>query len=250
MTNIQERLQKHYDKAITHYGESAVLGVFLYGSWNYGTNLPDSDVDTKCILIPNLYSLAIKPYEVKHLAVDDEVCECMSIMHMVANWKKQNINFVEILFTDYYIINPLYADIWYETLTLGNREAIARYDTKAAVLSMAYQALHTMKQDPSDPKKIMNAARILNSLGKLVNDEEMSYKEVIRVNEEIAQIRTGKTPITETLLCSLYVSLEMTISEAEKGSYNAEPWQQVCVSSFLNDLIIDFIGYRLEKIEG
>ena len=246
----QAKVKEHYDFVCKHYSKKQILGVFLYGSWNYGTNLPDSDVDTKCILIPNLYSLAIKPYEVKHLAVDDEVCECMSIMHMVANWKKQNINFVEIMFTDYCIINPLYADMWYERFTLGNREAVARYDTKAAVLSMAHQALHTMKQDPSDPKKIMNAARILNSLGKLVNDEEMSYKEVIRVNEEIAQIRTGKTPITEALLCSLYVSLELVIKEAENGVYDAEPWQQECVSSFLNDLIIDFIGYRLEKIEG
>ena len=96
MTDVMARVEKHYNKAIDHFGADAVLGVFHYGSFNYNTNTPDSDVDTKCILVPNLYSLAIKPYEIKHLHIDDEVCECMPIMHMVSNWKKQNINFVEI----------------------------------------------------------------------------------------------------------------------------------------------------------
>ena len=38
MTDIQARLRAHYDRAVAHYGEAAVLGVFLYGSWNYNTN--------------------------------------------------------------------------------------------------------------------------------------------------------------------------------------------------------------------
>ena len=28
------------------------------------------------------------------------------------NFKKQNINFVEILFTDFYLVNPKYKDLW------------------------------------------------------------------------------------------------------------------------------------------
>lgn len=152
MTNVQERLAAHYAKACEHYGEENILGVFLYGSWNYGTNLPDSDVDTKCILIPDLYHLAIKPYEVKHLHVDDEVCECMTIQHMVDNWKKQNINFLEIMYTGYYIVNTKFIPEWFDFIAEW-REALAHYDVKKAILSMGNQALHTYKQDPTDFKK-------------------------------------------------------------------------------------------------
>ena len=168
MTNVQERLVAHYKRACEHYAEENILGVFLYGSWNYGTNLPDSDVDTKCILIPDLYHLAIKPYEVKHLDVDGEVCECMTIQHMVDNWKKQNINFLEILYTGYYIVNPKFMPEWFDFIAEW-REALAHYDVKKAILSMGNQALHTYKQDPSDFKKQMNTYRIYLSLFRLIN---------------------------------------------------------------------------------
>ena len=168
MTNVQERLAAHYKRACEHYSEDSILGVFLYGSWNYGTNLLDSDVDTKCILIPDLYHLAIKPYEVKHLEVDGEVCECMTIQHMVDNWKKQNINFLEILYTPYFIINPKFIPESFD-FSAEWREALAHYDVKKAILSMGNQALHTYKQDPTNFKKQMNTYRIYLSLFRLIN---------------------------------------------------------------------------------
>lgn len=171
MTNVQERLDAHYKKACEHYAEENILGVFLYGSWNYGTNLPGSDVDTKCILIPDLYNLAIKPYEVKHLDVDGEVCECMTIQHMVENWKKQNINFLEILYTPHFIINPKFYLEW-EDFVGEWREALAHYDVKKAILSMGNQALHTYKQDPTNFKKQMNTYRIHLSLFNLITGDD------------------------------------------------------------------------------
>ena len=54
MNNIYERLGLHYDTVCEEYGEENVMGVFLYGSQNYGINTPTSDVDTKAILIPSI----------------------------------------------------------------------------------------------------------------------------------------------------------------------------------------------------
>ena len=244
--DIMARVNKHYECAVAHYGDDAVLGVFLYGSQNYGTNTENSDVDTKCILIPDLFSLAVKSYEVKHLSVDGEVCECMPIMHMVSNWKKQNINFVEILFTDYCIINPKYKKLWNLLLNEQNRELIARYDTKAAVLSMSYQAIHTMKQDPTDPKKVMNAARIMQSLLKLVDEKKHSYKEIIKAPIEVAKIRTGETPIPEGFCAGMEVVFRSMIEQAEAGAYSTDKLDRKYIDLFLNDLILDLISRRLE----
>lgn len=247
MTNVMERVQKHYDKAIEHYGAGAVLGVFCYGSWNYNTALENSDVDTKCILVPNLYSLAIKPYEVKHLHIDDEVCECMSIMHMVTNWKKQNINFVEIMFTDYCIINPLYQEVWYGYFSKEMRERIARYDIAAAVKSMSHQALHTMHQDPTDLKKLMNTARIANTLANLVTNRDRSYKDIIWQNENIRGIRTLETPIPPNFIGGMETYFESMIEHAD--SWGTTPWEKQALDEFLESFILDMIKYRMQSLQ-
>jgi hypothetical protein len=168
---IMERVTAHYERATEHYGEDNVLGVFLYGSQNYNCDLETSDVDTKCILISDLYHLAINPYKTNHLHLyaDDreepEVCECMTIQHMVANWKKQNPNFLEIMFTPFFIINPIYREEWDNFLIKeGYREYIARYDVRGGILSIAHQAINTIHQNPMGGKKIGNAVRLVRLL--------------------------------------------------------------------------------------
>lgn len=241
MTDVMARVNKHYTAAINHYGAEAVLGVFLYGSWNYNTNTPDSDVDTKCILIPDLYSLAIKPYEVKHLHIDDEVCECMTIMHMVANWKKQNINFVEIMFTDYCIINPLYEEVWNVFFSKGNRELVARYDLRQAIHSMVHQAIHTIKQDPTCPKKIMNGARIANTLDNLLDSPNMSYRDCIWMRDEVRALRFRASQESEVKL--LLFVLEDYLESID--DYKADPKKKEAIDNYLDDLIITLIQHRM-----
>ena len=245
MTDIMARVKKHYDRAVEHYGAENVLGVFLYGSWNYGTALPDSDVDTKCILIPDLYHLAIQRYEVKHLHIDEEVCECMTIMHMADNWKKQNINFLEIMFTDYCMINPMYKEAWDKMLPLEEREAIARFNPEVAILSMGYQALHTLKQDPNDLKKIMNASRIHRSIAQLIAYPKLGYKAVIYTPQERG-IRTGEIEIREDYVEDLIDYFNEVISIAP--SFRSTEDHRRKVQSFLEDLILGLISFRINKI--
>lgn len=164
---IKERLAAHYTHACKVYGAKAVVGVFLYGSQNYNCDTEASDVDTKCILVPDLYHLAIAPYKTVERHVGDEHCECMTINHMIANFKKQNINFLEILFTKYDIINPVYYDLWVNLCEM--REEIAHYDPIAAIKSIGHQALHTIRQNPMDAKKIANGYRLYDFLVRYAN---------------------------------------------------------------------------------
>jgi predicted nucleotidyltransferase len=184
-----DRVKLHYEKAVEHYGKENVLGVFLYGSQNYGCDLETSDVDTKCILVPDLYHLAIKPYEIKHLHIpredgESEVCECMPIQHMVANWKKQNPNFLEVLWTKYCIINQDYWYMWQEFV--GSRESIAHYDMNKGLKSIAGQALHTIKENPNSGKKIGNAVR-LQYLLKAYR-KGVLYEDCLRPPEDVRQL--------------------------------------------------------------
>ena len=161
MTIIEERLQAHYDFVCEHYNEDQILGVFLYGSQNYNTHTFHSDVDTKAIYIPTLAELSFdKPVSKELVLPNGEHCEVKDIREMVKNFKKQNINFVEVLFTEYYILNVKFEELWNKYF-INNREKIAVYDVNVAVRSMSHQALHTIRQNPKDPKKISNALRLL-----------------------------------------------------------------------------------------
>ena len=186
MRDIELAIQEHKQKVLELYPEHKILGIFLYGSQNYNIATENSDVDTKAIIVPNLYNLAIKPVKTHTIELENgEHCEVMDIMHLVANFRKQNINFVEILFTDYYWINPLYEmdwKIWFKDI----REDIAVYNPAYCLKTICGQAIHTLKQDKTDAKKYANGLRLRNFLIKYFDEKVLSYKECIYVNPKFA----------------------------------------------------------------
>lgn len=55
MRNIEEALQEHKQAVLAAgYTEKQILGIFVYGSQNYGTATENSDVDTKAVIIPTM----------------------------------------------------------------------------------------------------------------------------------------------------------------------------------------------------
>ena len=249
MTDVMARVRKHYERAAEHYGEENIFGVFCYGSWNYGTNTTDSDVDTKCILLPDLYHLAIKPYGTKHLHVprdiegEYEVCECMTLMHMCENWKKQNPNFLEILFTEFFIVNPVYAKRWND-FRFEWREKIAHYDIRQGVISVAYQAMHTIKQNPMDGKKIGNGYRLMHLL--CAYDFGVDYASCLVPleddREKIKRLKSGEEEVlphyAETLI-EYFMSMIEVYDEKEMLKDNS-------VSLALENFILLMLQDRLD----
>lgn len=124
MDKVQQRIQEHYNIAVDE--EYEVVGVFLQGSQNYGLAYEDSDVDSKAILLPrfNDFVLNKQPVSTTLILDNDEHIDLKDVRLMFDCFKKQNINFVEILFTKYKVLNPKY-----ETLLqplFDNGELIAR----------------------------------------------------------------------------------------------------------------------------
>lgn len=189
---IQEKLQKHLQELYyLGYQKDSILGIFLYGSQNYGVDLETSDVDTKVIYIPSYDELCFQEKRASREHIiktkdGEEKCEVKDIREMVKMFKKQNINFVEILFTQYYIINPNYESIWNEYF-INNRESIAAYDKNYTVASICGQAIHTLMQNKTDGKKIANAIRLKYFLQQYLFTNA-TYLESITVPEPLAEI--------------------------------------------------------------
>lgn len=102
-----------------------VLGVFLFGSQNYGCALDTSDIDVKAIVIPSVQQMIHGDTEIK-LTIKGPGGELtvFDIVSMHKSFKKQNINFMEILFTEFRIINPKYEKLY--SPMFEEREHIAR----------------------------------------------------------------------------------------------------------------------------
>ena len=109
---VMDRLRDHYNEALEYFPEDRIVGIFLQGSQNYGLEIPGSDVDTKLIVTPTFEDIAMnrKAISTTHIRANDEHIDFKDIRLMFQTFRKQNLNFLEILFTDFKIVNPLYAD--------------------------------------------------------------------------------------------------------------------------------------------
>ena len=132
---IMQRVCEHLEHYTKNFSNEWV-GIFLQGSQNYGLDYEGSDVDTKIIVLPKFEDIVLNrsPISTTSILPNNEHLDVKDIRLMFNCFRKQNINFLEILFTDYFILNPIYEDQFRTVLDF--REEIARYDYQAAANCM------------------------------------------------------------------------------------------------------------------
>lgn len=222
MNYIEERIEAHKQHLLAHgIEEKNILGIFLYGSQNYLCDTEGSDIDTKCIYIPTFKEAVLGKKRVKeyHLS-NGEHCELMDIRHFIDNLKKQNINFVEVLYTKHCWINPLYWKLWHNCFEV-NRESIAHYNRVKCIGNICGQAKHTIKQNPYDGKKMGNGYRLFYFLRLYADGRE--YEQCLIptsvAREFIVNLKTSKLE-TDTMSKDLYNLFDyyepIFLEEAEK----------------------------------
>lgn len=115
--DIQDRVKCHLDSFLSKSSKDWFV-ISAVGSMNYNLFDDNSDVDTKLLTFPNLHDLAFEKEDSRTDAVAnpltgvDEQCDVKDVRRYLKIMKKANINFLEILASDYYIVNPLYEDYW------------------------------------------------------------------------------------------------------------------------------------------
>ena len=128
---INNRLKEDYDYLINN--GYTVVGIFLQGSQNYELDYENSDIDTKAIIVPSLKDIILnkKPVSTTYVKKDNSHVDIKDIRLMFDCFKKQNINFIEVLFTKYKYLNPELEELYKPML--DNNELIAHYNNYAAV---------------------------------------------------------------------------------------------------------------------
>ena len=196
---IMDRLKEHYDEALQHFKEEQIVGVFLQGSQNYGLDYEGSDIDTKLIVVPDFKNICLneKPVSTTYVRANEEHTDWKDIRLYMETFRKQNLNFLEILFTPYYILNPLYEDQWMRLVEA--REAIAHMNPYRAVKSMkgiALEKYHAMKHEyPSkvdiikkygyDGKQVSHLIRVADYIERYIKGEP--YQSCLHPSEKIVK---------------------------------------------------------------
>lgn len=146
---ISHGLERHLEEFKKHYPNLELFCLVLQGSQNYGLDLYTdeykSDIDTKVIVIPSLEEIVMnkKPISTTHICPNNEHIDIKDIRLYFENFKKQNINFLEILFSKFYIVNEKYHDLWNELV--ADRELVAHYNTNQALRCMAGMSMEKKK---------------------------------------------------------------------------------------------------------
>lgn len=172
--DIQNRVYGHLEFALQTYPEMDWFVCAAQGSMNYNLVDDESDVDTKLLTLPSFQEIVLNRNPVNKTLIleNEEHCDCKDTRLYFQTFRKQNINFVEILFTDYYEVNPRYLDLW--LTLLANREELVRMNEYAAlscILGMSKEKRHALSHKyPSkvgviekfgyDPKQLMHLWRL------------------------------------------------------------------------------------------
>ena len=146
---IAQGLMRHIEEYEKCYPNLEMFVLVLQGSQNYGLDIYTeeykSDIDTKMLVIPSLEDIVYnkKPISTTYILPNNEHTDIKDIRLYFDNFKKQNINFIEILFSNYYVINPKYQDLWDELVK--NRENIAHYNYNQTLRCIAGMSMEKKK---------------------------------------------------------------------------------------------------------
>ena len=224
---IDEQIEKHFQEFKKVYPERELFAICLQGSQNYGldiyTDEYKSDVDTKAIVIPSLEEIVLnkKPISTTHILPNNEHLDIKDIRLYFENFKKQNINFLEILFTDFAYVNAKYKEEW--DYLIANRELIAHYNINQALRCMAGMSM--------EKKKAMchPYPTLLDKIEKYGYDGKQLHH-IIRMNNFIFAYGEGKT-FEE---CLTYLPNKEDMMKAKLNRYTLEEALQLA-EDFDND---------------
>lgn len=266
--DIMKRLEEHLKEALASVKRDWFV-ICLQGAQNYNLDDEESDIDSKLLIIPSLEDIAFGkiPYSKTHIMENEEHVDIKDIRAYFKLFEKANINFVEILFTDYWICNPKYEEYWRKLLE--HREEIAYMNPNnalACMKGMALQKKHALCHEyPSrmkyidmfgyDPKQLSHIFRIEDFVNNYIESTLYSNAIVYRRNspraEFIRKVKRGEVFYTKEEAVFLSERVVKDIVEkvdAERehlSSKETNPETKKILTDILISILKDSLRYDL-----
>ena len=228
---INKRVREHYAH-LEGLGYE-IVGLFLQGSQNYNNDIYDedymSDIDTKAIVLPSFEDFVIgrKPVSTTLILENNEHIDVKDIRVMFEVLRKSNVNFLEILFTEFKIINPKYEELFRPILE--NAERIATSDMKQllnCIVGMSKQKFCALKHP---------YPTIKDKIDKFGYDPKQ-LNHIIRLNYFIKRILSGE-------------SFKSSLNEIERKDYLIKVKKGMYDVAMAEDLAVKFDNETYELKE-
>lgn len=124
--------------------------------------------------------------------------------------RKQNVNFVEMLFTDFYFVNSLYEEEWMKLVSA--REEVARFSPNRTVMAMRGIACNKYKvfnnkvsegfrEDLGyDPKQVYQMGRVVEFVHRYVEGKD-TYAELLKSRQRdlLLELKSGRLRYNEAV---------------------------------------------------
>lgn len=171
---LDSAVATHYRECEKKYGEGNVWVTMLYGSQNYGLDTPDSDVDTKTMLLPPVRDVVLSKQMVSTDLVmpDGALSNTKDFRAMFQNYLKGNINFMETLYTRWFTCNekfyPFYEELRRHRDLVANSQPRRLAHMAAGMANQKYAAFErpfeskreVLAKYGYDPKQLHHLARL------------------------------------------------------------------------------------------
>ena len=267
---IMARVAEHYAELEKRIRDNEwgckIFGIFLQGSQNYGLDETSddyqSDIDTKAIVIPSTNDLIHGVRYSKTLVLDNnEHIDVKDIQTMFEMFRKQNTSYLELLFTDFKIINKKY-NRWWESIYL-DRERIARLDPARHALALMGSAhnkfkamTHTsphseekIKKFGYDPKELCHLIRYHSELRRYIANEGQSYKDyLLGENHDrdlyLMRVKKGLEYEAESAI-ALATKLDEEVKVMADNFVATKPKRDVEIDQLLNDVLEATVRYNI-----
>lgn len=268
---FMSKINEHYDSAASKVGYDKIMFVALYGSQNYDLATDQSDVDTKTLILPTLDEL-MRYHKISTTIQGDSdggLCDLKHIQLMFHNFMKQNINFLEILYTDYCVINTDYLYEYNELIS--KRDLIAGCNPCRMIHAaggMAKQKYHAMEKPFEgkleilakygyDPKQLASLLRLEYFINKYLLDGDF-YSAIHPCGEPkyyILEAKAGNINLdcarkTANLVINrIEEMIDLANIRYCKGVYNSGEMtkKEKEAKEFLDDLSLKLIKKNLKK---
>ena len=261
------KMWQHFESAAKEIGDaSRVLGVCLYGSQNYELATENSDVDTKAFIMPSLTEL-IKRKKISHqIEADAEggLCDLKHLELMCQNFTKQNINFLEILYTDYFICDqfflPFFEELREKRDFLTSAHPQRMLHASAGMAEQKYHALrhpYESKKDilakyGYDPKQLASMLRLEYFINTYLETEDFktSITPVEGFKDLIIATKQGLFSEKEAVAMAqdCMDNINKTIAEAVDLRYNSAGHHVEEMQDFLDNWVERVITEHLRRI--
>ena len=241
-----------------------VVAIFLQGSQNYDLDIYtedyESDIDAKAIVLPTLEDIVLNkpPVSTTLVLENNEHIEVKDIRVMKEMFIKQNISYLELLYTDFKIINKEYKDYMIQLFEM--RDSIASINKNQflrCIKGMSMEKLKAMEHPyPTlidkinkygyDPKQLHHIIRLSEFVERHM-DEGIQLKDCYKSIQKtfLIDVKTGKYELNEARSMAIfYDQYTKSICDScmsEKDEINHE------TINFLNELTSEILKHSFIK---